>query len=140
MINSWVGDEDQLSDLAYEWRGSNDQKLIAAYQKKLRAMMKDGYTDVLDAESELPDEYMPRAYLLMHRPSVLKAEKDKQRPMTMQYFTKQAVLSTRKQIQSRTPTTRASTRVIVIAPTSNTRPSKRRSTHASSQLEDRKLK
>jgi hypothetical protein len=75
----WSALEDELSDLAYEWRGTKDELVLKQYQIKLRALIKLGYTYVLDVESELPDRYMPREYLQKHRPEALKALQASQR-------------------------------------------------------------
>jgi hypothetical protein len=58
--------EDELSGLAYHWRGNPDpqvaESLVTQYQAILNGMLALGYNDWLDADAELPNELMPPAY------------------------------------------------------------------------------
>jgi hypothetical protein len=68
LINSL---ELKLSDLAALWRGnkstSQADTIIQQYQAVLRCMMKLGFREPLDAESELPNRLMPKEYLDLFR-------------------------------------------------------------------------
>jgi hypothetical protein len=62
--------ETKLGRLAAHWRGTQDAKesqmLVQQYQAVLRFMIELGYHDSLDADAELPDEYLPAEYLALH--------------------------------------------------------------------------
>lgn len=62
--------ETRLGRLAARWRGANDtdeaQQYVQQYQSVLLWMIELGYQDSLDADAELPDEYLPDAYLALH--------------------------------------------------------------------------
>jgi hypothetical protein len=62
--------ESRVGRLAARWRGANDpqeaEALVQQYQSVLLWMIELGYDDSLDADAELPDEYLPDAYLTLH--------------------------------------------------------------------------
>lgn len=62
--------ESRVGRLAARWRGTNDPQeaevLVQQYQSVLLWMIELGYDDSLDADAELPDEYLPEAYLALH--------------------------------------------------------------------------
>ncbi|MEP7291889.1 MAG: hypothetical protein ABI835_08895 [Chloroflexota bacterium] len=59
--------EIELSRLASSWRDADDPQagdaLVHQYQQTLRSMILLGFRKWLDADAELPDEYMPPEYL-----------------------------------------------------------------------------
>jgi hypothetical protein len=61
--------ETKLGRLAARWRGTEDseeaQSIVHQYQAILRCMIELGYHDSLDADAELPDEYLPSEYLTL---------------------------------------------------------------------------
>lgn len=63
--------ERSLSTLAARWRSrQNTPEAVAIahqYQSILRCMVELGYSDSLDVDAELPDEYMPTEYLNLFR-------------------------------------------------------------------------
>jgi hypothetical protein len=63
--------ETRLGRLATRWRGTQDSQeaetIVQQYQSILLWMIELGYQDSLDADAELPDEYLPTAYLDLHR-------------------------------------------------------------------------
>ena len=62
--------ETKLGHLAARWRGTQDsdaaQTIVRQYQAILRCMIELGYRESLDADAELPDEYLPGEYLDLH--------------------------------------------------------------------------
>jgi hypothetical protein len=56
--------------LAARWRVTQDpqeaEALIQQYQSILLWMIELGYRDALDADAELPNDYLPAAYLALH--------------------------------------------------------------------------
>ena len=72
---SFASSEASLSELAMDFRSAQFKAkrdlLVEDYVHILEAMMSQGWKGVLDVESELPDEFMPRAYLIMVRPGSL---------------------------------------------------------------------
>lgn len=59
--------EHRLAEIAYAWRSSPNEELVAQYQKTLRRMIRGGFTQPLDIDTELPDRLMPDEYLKLHR-------------------------------------------------------------------------
>jgi hypothetical protein len=59
--------EETLSDLAFAWRGEQNQaiadEIVRQYQAILRCMIELGHHRPIDVESELPRRLMPREYL-----------------------------------------------------------------------------
>jgi hypothetical protein len=59
--------ESKLGDLAARWRGTDNsaeaEALVHQYQTILRSLIELGYQRWLDADAELPDEYLPAEYL-----------------------------------------------------------------------------
>ena len=63
--------EFRLGDLAYEWRGAygdqaHQDRLVEEYHETMRVLYQRGWDAVLDIEAELPDEFLPEAYLRRH--------------------------------------------------------------------------
>lgn len=62
--------ETRLGHLAARWRGTQDpheaETIARQYQSLLLWMIELGYQDALDADAELPDEYLPAEYLALH--------------------------------------------------------------------------
>ena len=65
--------EDKLSDLAMAFRVANSAsgrtEIAEKYRNIVEQLLSIGWADLLDVESELPDEYMPTGYLGLHRRS-----------------------------------------------------------------------
>lgn len=63
--------ETRLGHLAARWRGTQDrheaEAIVRQYQPILLWMIELGYRDSLDADAELPDEYLPTEYLDLFR-------------------------------------------------------------------------
>ena len=63
--------EFRLGDLVGEWRGSFDsslkqEQIVQEYHSTMQLLYDLGWDDILDAESELPDQLMPPEYLRRH--------------------------------------------------------------------------
>jgi hypothetical protein len=62
--------ETRLGHLAARWRGTENpadaNNLVQQYQALLIWMIELGYQESLDADAELPDEYLPAEYLELH--------------------------------------------------------------------------
>ena len=58
--------ERKLYDLAAHWRSTKSVDAVRDYQAVLRCMLEMGYRDALNAEGELPDEFLPEEYLALH--------------------------------------------------------------------------
>lgn len=62
--------ETKLGRLAARWRGTHDPgesaELVRQYQAVLRCMIELGYRESLDIDAELPDQYLPSEYLMLH--------------------------------------------------------------------------
>lgn len=61
--------EQQLADLAADWRASDQAgrtRLATQYAQTLDALYAQGWDDLLDAESMLPDAEMPPQYFTRH--------------------------------------------------------------------------
>jgi hypothetical protein len=65
--------ERSLGLLAARWRSRQDKPeagdIVRQYQAILRCMIELGYRDGLDAESELPDEFLPQEYFDLFKSS-----------------------------------------------------------------------
>lgn len=62
--------ESRLGRLAARWRGAREaqeaEAIVQQYRSILLWMIELGYRDALDADAELPDEYLPAEYLALH--------------------------------------------------------------------------
>jgi DNA-binding transcriptional regulator PaaX len=58
--------ERKLYVLAAHWRSTKSVDAVRDYQAVLRCMLEMGYRDALNAEGELPDEFLPEEYLALH--------------------------------------------------------------------------
>jgi hypothetical protein len=58
--------EQKLSDLAYEWRSTDDEnvrkRIQQNYRRTLTQLFRNGWQDYLMPDAELPDKLMPRPY------------------------------------------------------------------------------
>ncbi len=59
---------DRLIHLAMQWRGMPDdrQRIKAEYHLIMKTLYSLGWDDILDIDSELPDEDMPNEYTSRH--------------------------------------------------------------------------
>lgn len=59
-----------MGDLAYQWRSAANlesaMEIVPQYTDILRRMLEEGFSDPLDIDAELPDEFMPPQYLQLH--------------------------------------------------------------------------